>query len=111
MRSAEIIHGTDHLKIRSLSTECPYSDIGPAHIKVALAAYSATNERALQPAALAEHLYQPAVPVAEAASADWGFALEGGDSLLPVWTQPFDDGSIVVRCTETWADAAVSPSK
>lgn len=101
VRSAEIIHGSDHLGIRTLSTECPFSDMGRAEIKLALAAYSAVNERAMQPAALAEHLYQPALAVADPVAIDWGFALDGGDTLVPVWTQPFDDGSIVVRCTET----------
>jgi hypothetical protein len=54
------------------------------------------------PAALADTLFQPAVPVAAATTARPLLqSMQGGNSLLPVWVQPLDSGAVVIRCNET----------
>jgi alpha-mannosidase len=100
LRSAEIKHAQDNLNIRTLSTTSPYSDLGPTTIRAAIGAFDADLPRSKQPAARAESLFQPVLSVKSPVAKQWGFELTQGESLLPTWTQPLDDGSIVVRCHE-----------
>lgn len=101
LRSAFISDSDKHGGIRQLKNANPNSDIGRFLISGAVTACHAGLPREQQPAALAESLYQPAIPVSQAGRACPFRGLEGGETLIPVWVRPEADGSFVVRLNET----------
>jgi alpha-mannosidase len=101
LRSARLPDADKHAAIRDLANPSPFSDLGRHVIRGAVAAFHDNLAREEQPAALAELLYQPPVAVnAKAPPACPFLGLEGGDTLIPVWTRPLEDGSFVVRLNE-----------
>jgi alpha-mannosidase len=102
LRSAEMPGKDEHTAIRTLANPDTHSDIGHWNIRAAFAAWQHDCPREQMPAALADTLFQPAVPVAAATAARPLLqSMQGGNSLLPVWVQPLDDGAVVIRCNET----------
>lgn len=101
IRSAYISDSDKHRGIRSLKNDENYSDIGRWTIRGAVTAFHDQLPREEQPAALAERLYQPPVACVDKVLACPFLGLEEGDSLVPVWVQPLDDGGFVVRLNET----------
>ncbi len=80
-----------------------YSDQGSHSIKLALAYHGTGLPRTQLAPALAETLFTP--PVAcRTAAIDSGFlGLEGGESLIPCWAKPADDGDgWILRLHETF---------
>jgi alpha-mannosidase len=87
-------------EIRDGDTRPIHSDQGTHVLRYALAAFRADAPRTENPAALAELLYTPLLSAA--AAADAGFiGLEGGESLIPVWSKPLPGGSWILRLHET----------
>ncbi|MGE9292928.1 MAG: alpha-mannosidase, partial [Puniceicoccales bacterium] len=78
----------------------PYSDIGRHAIRLAIGRYDSALPRERQPASLADTLYtapvvyrgRPIEPVIE--------ALEGGESLVPCWVKPVENGGWILRLHE-----------
>lgn len=102
LKSAFITRGDDKTGIRDLRNPHPHSDIGQFLVRGAVTAHRGGLPRERQPAALAETLYQPVVEVPGAAAGESPFlGLEGGETLIPVWVQPNEDGSFTVRLNET----------
>lgn len=85
---------------RDLSPRDPYSDRGRHCIRYALGRFHAALPREAQPGALADLLYTPTLPAAQAASAGL-LALSGGDSLLPTWAKPLPQGAWLLRLHES----------
>ncbi|WOO42863.1 glycoside hydrolase family 38 C-terminal domain-containing protein [Rubellicoccus peritrichatus] len=76
-------------------------DLGHHEIELAFSFYDAGASRDQLPATLSETLWQPMLGI-ESSAADAGFlGLEGGDSLVPTWACPHDDGSWTLRLHET----------
>lgn len=101
LKSARIKDADQHLSIRDLKNESPFSDLGKHHIRGAVSRVHTALERGEQPAALAERLYQEPLRVASSGEAPLFRGLEGGSSLVPVWVKPESDGAMVVRLNET----------
>ncbi len=102
LRSARITHTENHRRIRHLRNPCDFSDIGHWTIRAALGRYRNDLPRHEMPAALAEILFQPPLHLESARAVPLPCpVLQGGPSLIPVWTQPQTDGSFVLRLNET----------
>lgn len=101
LRSALLSDADKHPDIRSLKNPNPFSDIGTWIIRAAVTVFHDTLPREQQPAALADTLFQPPLTVAGEPRTSPFIGLEGGESLVPVWVRPLEDGSFVVRLNET----------
>lgn len=84
----------------------PYmTDIGYHEIELAFTCYDACASRDNLPATLCETLWQPVLEI-KANAMDAGFlGLDGGDSLVPAWACPHNDGSWTLRLHETQGQA------
>jgi len=88
--------------MRGAYPKAGHIDLGVHHIRLALGAFYPLAPREEQPAALAESLF--AEPVAYSGAPVTGplLALEGGESLVPAWAKPADEGAgWVLRLHET----------
>jgi alpha-mannosidase len=101
LKSAYISDADKHTGIRTLKNPDIYSDLGHWTIRGAVTVYHDALPRELQPAALAERLYQPPKAVASQDVEPLFLGLEGGESLIPVWVKPEANGACVVRLNET----------
>jgi alpha-mannosidase len=77
------------------------SDHGTHRIKLAIGRHSSRLPRHENPAALADILFTPAIPVALPVSVPVLPTLEGLESLVPAWVAPEADGPFVLRLHET----------
>lgn len=80
-----------------------YSDLGPHHIRLALAPYSISAPRESHPTALADTLFAPIIPyLGTPVSAPGWQGLKGGDTLIPSWALPANSaGAWILRLHET----------
>ena len=87
---------------RNLERRPTYSDLGPQKVRLGLAHFHADAPREQQPAALADLLFTGPLPY-EGGSIRTGFrGLSGGDSLIPAWVKPADQGKgWILRLHET----------
>ncbi|MDA3874341.1 MAG: alpha-mannosidase [Kiritimatiellae bacterium] len=84
---------------RALSSREPFSDHFVHQIRYALGCFHPQQVREESPAALADLLYTPVLPASNVA--ETGFrGLNGGESLIPAWVKPLDDGSCILRMHE-----------
>ncbi|MGB0371455.1 MAG: alpha-mannosidase [Opitutales bacterium] len=77
-----------------------YSDLGNHTIQLALSPYSINAPREQQPAALADTLFTEPVEYLGNPYAPLISELKGGESLVPCWAKPSDDGSWILRFSE-----------
>ncbi|WFB35437.1 glycoside hydrolase family 38 C-terminal domain-containing protein [Kiritimatiellota bacterium B12222] len=78
------------------------SDIGKHHIKIAVSLSEVGQARVMQPAALAESLFTPALAYQGEAKESGFLGLDGGESLQAVWAKPAKDGKgWILRLNET----------
>jgi alpha-mannosidase len=101
LRGARLPDGSSTGGAHSPSLRTLHSDQGRHTIRLAVGRFRADAPREEQPAALAETLFTPAVPIV-GRERDAGFqGLEGGDSLVPCWAVPETDSAWVLRLHET----------
>ena len=78
------------------------SDLGKHHIKIAVSLSEIGQARVMQPSALAESLFTPALAYKGGAKSSGFLGLEGGESLQAVWAKPAKDGKgWILRLNET----------
>jgi len=97
----------------TISKDAEVSDLGKHHIRLALGRFHADLPRHENPAALADTLFtQPIALTARAVTSPMP-ALAGGESLIPAWVKPTEDGCLIRlhetlghrgRCTLTAAE-------
>jgi len=85
---------------RKLSPRDRFSDHFVHEIRYAIGRYHAQQVREESPAALADLLYTPVLPAAQPAESGF-LGLKGGESLIPAWVKPLEDGSFILRLHET----------
>ncbi|WP_269537154.1 alpha-mannosidase [Cerasicoccus fimbriatus] len=83
-----------------LTIDSPYSDIGKHFIQLSLGRYDSGLSRERQPASIAETLFTSPLsykgtPIEPAIQ-----SLEGGETLVPCWVKPTDDGGFILRLHE-----------
>lgn len=87
---------------RGLSEKPTYSDLGAQTIRLAIAPFGLETPRNEQPAALADLLFNPPLPYPGKAIHSGFRGLSGGDSLIPAWLKPAQDGrGMILRLHET----------
>lgn len=103
LRSAHITEAQTNLPLRNLQYRHTHSDHGRHHFSLALANGSLHAPRSEQPSALADRLFTAPVPLHSKANLECGFlGLEGGESLVPAWAKPAEDGrGWILRLHET----------
>lgn len=92
--------GIFHESNRTLQDRDPHSDRMPHTIRYAIGRFAQDLPRTESPAALADLLYTPPVRAARTGHAGL-LGIDGGDSLVPAWAKPLDDGSWILRLHET----------
>ncbi len=85
--------------IRDNDPRPQFTDLGRHVLRYAIGSFHAAQIRADQPAALADLLYTPVLPASTPASAGL-LDIEGGDSLIPAWAKPLDNGAWILRLHE-----------
>ncbi|WPJ96137.1 glycoside hydrolase family 38 C-terminal domain-containing protein [Coraliomargarita algicola] len=78
-----------------LKIESPYSDIGSHQIKLAIGRYDAELPRERQPASIADTFFTGPVAYTGKAIAPVIESIEGGESLVPHWVKPTEDGYVL----------------
>lgn len=78
-----------------------FSDLKPHTIRLAVGLFRAEWPREEMPAALADILFTPAVVYRGAEKLSGFLGLEGGESLVPCWAKPEEDGAFTIRLHET----------
>lgn len=104
VRSAKITQPRDGGSTTTLvSTGGPLkvSDLGKHTARFALGRFTADAPRSEQPAALAESLFTAPVAYTGKPTAAAPFTLDAGDSLIPSWIKPMDNGAMLLRLHET----------
>jgi alpha-mannosidase len=87
--------------LRDGSPRAIQSDLQTHTLRYALGGFSSQSPREETAAALADILYTPVLPSSEKRSAGLkGYS--GGESLIPAWSKPLDDGSWILRLHEVY---------
>ncbi len=77
------------------------SDIGMHHVNLAIGHFTADAPREMNPAVLAETRFRETVTYTGKPITSPITGMEGGQSLIPTWIKPMDDGSMLLRLNET----------
>lgn len=86
-------------ELREGGARQPFTDQGAHTLRYAIAPWRSDTPRVEQAAALADQLFMP-MPFAEA-PADAGLrGLSGGESLIPAWCKPLENGDWILRLHE-----------
>ena len=110
VRSAKITaegdvgNGSHPTSLRRTHAPSPYSDIGKHRIALAIGRHDAAAPREEQASALADTLFASPISYQSTATLTAGLdAIEGGETLQPVWAKPADSGkgAWVLRLNET----------
>jgi len=89
-------------ELRSGGERIACSDQGKHHIRIALSLSDVNQARELQPSALAESLFTPALSYMGGATSSGFLGLEGETTLQSVWAKPAKDGmGWILRLNET----------
>jgi alpha-mannosidase len=91
-----------HDNLRKLEKPSLYTDQGKHTIRIALSLSELTQAREMQPSALAESLFTPALPYTGKEVSSGFIGLTGDPTLQPVWDKPARDGNgWILRLNET----------
>lgn len=100
VRSAFVTEADLHPAIRDLPDRPQHSDLGAHHIELALGRYAAALPPDEHPAVLADTLFTPCLPCAEAGRNAGLVALDTSPSIAPAWAKPLTPGRWVLRLQE-----------
>jgi alpha-mannosidase len=78
-----------------LKIDSPYSDMGIHHIKLAIGRYDAELSRERQPASVADTLFTDPIAYSGKALPAILESLEGGETLVPHWVKPTENGYVL----------------
>jgi alpha-mannosidase len=103
VRSAMIAGADKNKSLRDRNYPHDVSDIGTHSFEVALARGNIDAPRHEQAAALADIVFTNPIPTAASTTSCSGLCgIEGGDTLIPAWIKPADDGKgYILRLHET----------
>ncbi len=103
VRSAMITAGINNKALRDRDYPHDVSDLGTHSFEIALARGNIDAPRHEQAAALADIVFTNPIPTAASTTSSAGLSgIEGGDTLIPAWIKPANDGNgLILRLHET----------
>ena len=112
LRSAFVTQADVHPKLRPNLPKSQVSDLGRHTIRLAIGHFESGLTREDMPATLADTLFTPAIPYEGVPISAGLLGLEGGESLIPCWAKPADDGKgWILRLHETLGRRGVARLK
>lgn len=101
LRSAYVTEADHHPAIRETPDRPRHSDLGRQRVSLALGAFDSAGSWTEHPAALADALFTPCLPISCPSACSAGLdVFDGATTLIPAWAEPEADGGWSLRVHE-----------